>query len=223
LIEFVGKGNVRPGAASGRSSFASDKMNGTGRPGTRNPQIRLQRWKFLQNRSYRGIGGPVFSVWQGAKPCARCGMSCESNGRIFCINPSEQRAAFFRVGRYECNAGRWRQKCYGSRVNNLEDIKAQGVSHQRQHKESRERRPPPLRRIPAKKQGFGCNLRGNVSHRGRVAASATDLMPCSSAAFVTSATVSYEAERSAFMMIDWSLRLAASSKGPSCSVVTRWS
>ena len=118
---------------------------------------------------------------------------------------------------------RRRQKRYRSRVNNLEDIKAQGVGHQRQHQESREHRPSPSRGIPAEKKRFGCNLRSDAIHRGGVAASATDVMPCSSAAFVTSATVSYEAERSALMMIDWSLRLAASSNGPSCSMVTRWS
>ena len=161
--------------------------------------------------------------WKGAKPCSRCRMSCESNRRIFCINPTKQRAAFFGVGRYKCNAGRRRQKRYRSRVNNLEDIKAQGVGHQRQHQESREHRPSLSRGIPAEKKWFGYNLRSDAVHRGGVAASATDVMPCSSAAFVTSATVSYEAERSALMMIDWSLRLAASSNGPSCSMVTRWS
>lgn len=165
----------------------------------------------------------MLSPWKGAKPCSRCRMSCESNRRIFCINPTKQRAAFFGVGRYKCNAGRRRQKRYRSRVNNLEDIKAQGVGHQRQHQKSREHRPSPPRGIPAEKKWFGCNLRSDAIHRGGVAASATDVMPRSSAAFVTSATVSYEAERSALMMIDWSLLLAASSNGPSCSMVTRWS
>ena len=165
----------------------------------------------------------MLSPWKGAKPCSRCRMSCESNRRIFCINPTKQRAAFFGVGRYKCNAGRRRQKRYRSGVNNLENIKAQGMGHQRQHQESREHRPSPSRGIPAEKKRFGCNLRSDAIHRGGVAASATDVMPCSSAAFVTSATVSYEAERSALMMIDRSLRLAASSNGPSCSMVTRWS
>ena len=165
----------------------------------------------------------MLSPWKGTKPCSRCRMSCESNRRIFCINPTKQRAAFFGVGRYKCDAGRRRQKRYRSRVNNLEDIKAQGVGHQRQHQESREHRPSPSWGIPAEKKWFGCNLRSDAIHRGGVAASATDVMPCSRAAFVTSATVSYEAERSALMMIDWSLRLAASSNGPSCSMVTRWS
>ena len=165
----------------------------------------------------------MLSLWQSAKPCSRCRMSCESNRRIFCINPTKQRAAFFGVGRYKSNAARRREKSYRSWVNNLEDIKAQSVGHQRQHQESREHRPSSSRRIPAEKKRLRSNLRSDAIHRGGVAASATDVMPCSSAAFVTSATVSYEAERSALIMIDWSLRLAASSNGPSCSVVTRWS
>ena len=165
----------------------------------------------------------MLSPWKGAKPCSRCRMSCESNGRIFCINPTKQRAAFFGLGSYKCDAARRRQKRYRSRVNNLEDIKAQGVGHQRQHQKSREHRPSPPRGIPAEKKWFDCKLRSDAIHRGGVAASATDVMPRSSAAFVTSATISYEAERSALMMIDWSLRLAASSNGPSCSMVTRWS
>ena len=163
----------------------------------------------------------MLRLWQSAKPCSRWRMRCESNRRIFCIDPTKQCAAFFGVGRYKCDAARRRQKRYRRRVNNLEDIKAQGVSHQRQHHESREHRPPSSRGIPVEKKWFGCNLRSDAAHRGGVAASATDVMPCSSAAFVTSATVSYEAERSALMMIDWSLRLAVSSNGPSCSMVTR--
>ena len=165
----------------------------------------------------------MLSLWQSEKPCSRCRISCESNCRIFGINPTKQRAAFFGVGCYKSNAARRREKRHRSRVNNLENIKAQGVGHQRQHQESREHRPSPSRGIPAEKKRFGCNLRSDAIHRGGVAASATDVMPCSSAVFVTSATVSYEAERSALIMIDWSLRLAASSNGPSCSMVTRWS
>src|SRR5262249_47697283 len=132
----------------------------------------------------------MLSLWQSAKSCSRGRMSSESNRRIFCINPTKQRAAFFGVGRYKCDASRRRQKGYRSRVNNLEDIKAQSMGQQRQHQESREHRLLPSRGIPAEDERFGCDLRGNVIHRGGVAASATDVMPCSSAAFVTAATVS---------------------------------
>src|SRR5262249_39452563 len=132
----------------------------------------------------------MLSLWQSAKRCSRWQVSCESNGRIFCINPTKQRAAFFGVGRYKCDPSRRRQKRYRSRVNNLEQIKAQSVGHQRQHQESRQCRPSPPRRIPTEKKWFGCDLRSDVIHRGGVAASATDVMPCSSAVFVTSATVS---------------------------------
>ena len=165
----------------------------------------------------------MVSPWQRAKPRSRYWVRRESNRRIFCIDPTKQRAAFFGVGCYKSNAARRREKCHRSRVDNLENIKAQGVGHQRHHQKSREHRPSPSRGIPTEKKWFGCDLRSDAIHRGGVAASATDVMPCSSAAFVTSATVSYEAERSALIMIDWSLRLAASSNGPSCSMVTRWS
>jgi hypothetical protein len=128
--------------------------------------------------------------WERAKP--RCGywLSCESNCRIFRINPTKQRTAFFGVGRYKRDTSwRW-QKRYRSRINNLEYIKAQCVGQQRQDQESCEHRPLPPSAIPAEEKRFGRNVRGNAVHFGGVAASATDVMPCSSAAFVTSATVS---------------------------------
>src|SRR3982751_5647741 len=141
----------------------------------------------------------MLSLWQRTQPRSRCRISCESNCRIFCINPTKQRAALFRAGSYKCDAGRRRQKRYWSRVNNLKDIKAQGVGHQRQDQKSREHRRSPPWGLPAENKRFGCNLRSDVAHRVGVAASATDVIPCSSAAFVTSATVSYEAERSALI------------------------
>src|SRR5215208_3336837 len=157
----------------------------------------------------------MLSFWQSTQPCSRCRISCESNRRIFCIDPTKQRAALFRVGRYKCNTSRRRQKRYGRRVDNLQNIKAQGMRHQRQDQKSREHcRSPPGGR-PTEKKWFGCNLRSDVTHRAGVAASATDVIPCSSAAFVTSATVLYETERSALIIIDWSLRLATSSNGAS--------
>jgi hypothetical protein len=75
----------------------------------------------------------MLCLWQGAKPCSRYRLSCESNRRIFCINPTKERAAFFGLGRYECDAARRRQKRYRGWINNLEDIKAQSMGHQRQH------------------------------------------------------------------------------------------
>src|SRR5260370_8980096 len=100
----------------------------------------------------------MLSRRKGAKPCSRCRMSCESNRRIFCINPTKQRAAFFGIGSYKCNSGRRRQKRDRSRVNNLEDIKTQCVSHQRQHPESRAHRPSRSRAIPTEKKGSGCTV-----------------------------------------------------------------
>ena len=48
--------------------------------------------------------------------------------------------------------------------------------------------------------GFSCASRGGSQFDGAVA-SATEVMPCSSAAFVTAMTTSYGVSRSALMMI----------------------
>jgi hypothetical protein len=117
-------------------------------------------------------------------------MSRKSNRRIFCIDPTKQRTAFIGVSGDKCDTGRRRQKRYRRRVNNLENVKTQSVGYQRQYQESHDHRPLPPRGIPSEEKRFGRDLRGNAVHRGGVAASATDVMPCSSAAFVTSATVS---------------------------------
>ena len=160
---------------------------------------------------------------ESAKACSRRQMSRESQCRIFCIDPLKERPALIGIRSDKCDA-RWRrQHDYRRGINNLENIKAEGVRDQRQHQKRCKHRLLPLRRIPTKQKWFACNLGGNAVHRGGVAARATEVIPCSSAAFVTSATVSYDAERSALIMIDWSLRFAASSSCPSCSMVTRWS
>ena len=185
MIEFFGKEDVCPASTFGGSSFPRARTDDTWWPGTRNSQIRFQRWKILENWFDRRIGWHMLSLWQGGKPCSRCRISCESNRRIFCINPTKQRTAFFGVGRDESDAGRRRQKRDRRRVNNLEKVKAQGVGYQRQHQESREDRPLTSRGIPGEEKRFGGNLGGNAVHRGGVAASATDVMPCSSAEFVT--------------------------------------
>jgi len=161
--------------------------------------------------------------WESAKACSRRQMSRESQRRIFCVNPSKERPAFIGIRSDKCDA-RWRwQHRHRRGINNLENIKAEGVRDQRQHQERCKHRLLPPGRIPTKQKRFACNLGGNAIHRGGVAARATEVIPCSSAAFVTSATVSYDAERSALIIIDWSLRFAASSSCPSCSMVTRWS
>ena len=72
----------------------------------------------------------MLSLWEGAKPSSRYWLSCESNRRIFRINPTKQRTGFFGVGRYKRDASwRW-QKRYRSWINNLEHIKAQRVGQQ---------------------------------------------------------------------------------------------
>ena len=165
----------------------------------------------------------MLGFWKSAKPCSRWKMSRESQGRILCIDPPKQRPAFFRIGRDECDTGWRRQKRHRRRINNLEQIKAESVRDQRQYQENYKNCPLPPRQIPGKEKRFGSAFGSEAIHLGGVAARATEVMPCSSAAFVTVATVSYDTERSALMMIDWSLRLAASSNGSSCSMVTFWS
>ena len=165
----------------------------------------------------------MLRIWKSAKACSRRQMSHESQCRIFCIDPSNERSAFIGIRSDKCDA-RWRRQHRHRRgINNLENIKAEGVRDQRQHQERSKHRLLPPGRIPTKQKWFASNFGSNAIHRGAVAARATEVIPCSSAAFVTSATVSYDAERSALIMIDWSLRFAASSSCPSCSLVTRWS
>src|SRR4029453_7743777 len=118
-----------------------NRMYRTWWPRTGNLEIRLQCWKLLENWLYGRIGRQMFSLWKGGEFCSRCRMSCESNRRIFCINPTKQRPAFFGVGCYKCDEGRRRQKRYRGRVNNLEEIKAKGVGHERQNQENREHGP----------------------------------------------------------------------------------
>jgi hypothetical protein len=135
---------------------------------------------------------------------------------------NEAACGLLRSRRYKCNAGRRRQKRNRSRVNNLED-KSTGRG--------------PSVTAPGKPRASSFAVEGNPSWKEVVLLQSqkrrySSWRSCSErnrrdAVFERSvrhfSDVSYEAERSALMMIDWSLRLAASSNGPSCSMVTRWS
>src|SRR5437870_1844797 len=109
---------------------------------------------------------------------------------ILVIDPAKQCAAFFGGGRDQTYTGRGRQKCYRRWVNDLENVETESMSTQRKRQKSSDRYFSASRRFPAKKKGLGSKSRERSIHRDGVAASATELMPCSSAAFVTSATVS---------------------------------
>src|SRR6266480_3212166 len=117
-------------------------------------------------------------------------MGGESKRRILCIDPTKQCSALFRTGHNKCNAGRRRQQRHQSRINNLKNIKTERVPDQRHHHENRKHRLRLPGRIPTKEEWLDDSLGGTTAHCGGVAASATEVMPCSSTAFVTLATVS---------------------------------
>jgi hypothetical protein len=56
-------------------------------------------------------------------------MGCKSNRGIFGVDPAKQRAAFFGCRSYQSNAGRGWQKRDRRWINNLKNIKADGVRH----------------------------------------------------------------------------------------------
>src|SRR2546423_8448652 len=117
-------------------------------------------------------------------------MGGESRRRILCIDPTKQGSALFRIGRNKCNAGRRRQQRHRRRINNLKNIETEGVGDQRQRHENCKHSLLRPGRIPTKQKWLDYNLGGTTAHCGAVAASATEVMPCSRAAFVTLATVS---------------------------------
>src|SRR5205807_9189610 len=98
--------------------------------------------------------------------------------------------AFLGIGRDQTHARGWRQKADRRRINNLKNVEAKSVCDQRRNEKSRGRRFPAPRRLPIKKKRCGRRRRQGSVHRGGVVASATDVIPCSSAAFATSTTVS---------------------------------
>jgi len=61
---------------------------------------------------------------------------------------------------------------------------------QRERQKRGERKVAAPRRLPTEKKWFDSGLRDKEIHRGGAAANATDVIPCSSTAFVTSITVS---------------------------------
>src|SRR3954471_7476746 len=109
------------------------------------------------------------------------------------------------------------------RVDDAKKVKRQGVDKQRPDQENGDQELLTLRRRPLKQQAWLELGRRSIHGGGGVVASATELMPCSSAAFDTAMTVSYGVDRSAFIIIERFSRLAASSNGPSCSRLIFWS
>src|SRR5882724_10770068 len=132
----------------------------------------------------------MVSLGQGMEPCFGRTASCESERRIFRINPAKKRTTFFgHRGNQRDARWRWQKRdCWW--IRDLENVKADSVRHQRKRQKDRDRKRSAPRRIPTKDKRFGCDLGGNAVHRGGLAASATEVMPRSRAAFATSATIS---------------------------------
>src|SRR5207244_11980081 len=103
--------------------------------------------------------------------------------------PAKQFAALFGGWHNQTYTGRRRQKCDRRWVNDLENVETESMSAQRKRQKSSDRYFSASRRFPVKKKGLDSKSRERRIHRDGVAASATEVMPCSSAAFVTSATV----------------------------------
>jgi hypothetical protein len=72
----------------------------------------------------------------------------------------------------------------------LKNIETESVCDQRERQKCGERKLASPRRLPTEKKWFDSGLRDKGIHPGGAAARATDVIPCSSTAFVTSITVS---------------------------------
>src|SRR5262249_22483847 len=132
----------------------------------------------------------MLSFWQGAERCIRRTTSREGKRRIFSINPAKQCSTFFGIRGYQRDTRRRRQKGNRWRINNLKNVKTERVPNERKRQKNCNHYLAAARRIPVKKKCFSNAVEGEAVHRGGVAASATAVTPCSSAAFATSATVS---------------------------------
>jgi hypothetical protein len=76
------------------------------------------------------VGRHVLNLRQSPEPGLRWTMSCKSHRRVFCIDPAKQRAAFFRCRRDQSDTGwRWQKRDCGW-INNLKNVKAEGVCDQ---------------------------------------------------------------------------------------------
>ena len=106
---------------------------------TRDSQIALQRWNILESRLNRGIGRHVLSFWYCTQFCFLWTTSCKSKRGIFRVDPAKQRATFFGVGRDQSDAGWRRQKRDCWRIDNLENVKAEGMRDQRERQKNGDR------------------------------------------------------------------------------------
>src|SRR5205807_994026 len=94
------------------------------------------RGEILQRGFSRQIGRRVLDGGQGKRLSFGGPLRGRGKGRIFRLQPAEQDAAFFGIGRDQADASRRRQKRDGRRINDLENVKAKGVKQERSEKKS---------------------------------------------------------------------------------------
>lgn len=146
------------------------------------------RRRLLQGWRDREVKGDMCEFWQ--LKGARVGgtLSLGRQRGIFRFNPVKKRATLGRVGRDQTDSRWWWQEGDRGRINHLKEIEAERMERRRGEKETGDRRPPFPGRFPVKEE-VAVRLRvSRWAHRCIVVASATDLIPCSSAAFVTAIT-----------------------------------
>ena len=114
--------------------------------------------------------------------CIRRTLSGCCQRRIFRGDPAQKRSPFLGIVRNEIHTRRRRKQRDRRRVDNLKQIKTEGMSGSRQSKETGDGEMPRTARFPSEKQ--------IVRHFVELVASATDVIPRSSAAFVTATTSS---------------------------------
>src|SRR3954454_14032662 len=135
---------------------------------------------------------------------------------IFRFEPRQQDTAFFGLRSDDVDqGGRWRRG-RGGRIDDLKDVKTEQVQDDRSGDEAKQRKLSAPGRAPIedRRELAGC-CRSRRHYFGGALASETDVMPCSSAAFVTATTISYGVSRSALMITGRPSFSAASSNGPS--------
>ena len=118
----------------------------------------------------------------------RRALRLRSERRILCVEPIQKGARFGRGWRDQRDLCRGREESDRGRIHHLEDIETESVQAGRSEKKPGDRDPPPAGTFPVKEQ---TPLRLSVARRAHgcgVVASATEVMPRSSAAFVTSIT-----------------------------------
>jgi len=115
-------------------------------------------------------------------------LGLSGEGWIFRVEPVEKGGRLRRGRSDQAHLRRGRKKGNGWRIDDLENVKAERVEQGGEEQEAGDRHLPPARTFPVEKE---ITVRLRVSRRAhgcRLVASATEVIPRSSAAFVTAIT-----------------------------------